>query len=67
MNDPESLRSIARRLIARHRQRVAERSGALDAVDEAIAQRPIPPALRFDLALTENDCRFLRSMRIGAE
>ena len=68
MTEPESLRSIARRLIIQHRQRkLAQlRSQALadQRFDESIFSN-VPLALVFDVSLTEADCKFLRSMRIG--
>jgi hypothetical protein len=72
MNEPESLRSIARRLIARHRGKAAAREQrrglyGRESADAMRRQEAISPALRFDIALTAADCAFLHSMRVRAD
>lgn len=70
MSEPESIREIARNLIAQYRERKGQREKVQDinAQELVEALRDIPsPAVRFDIDLTENDCRFLRSIRIKPE
>jgi hypothetical protein len=72
MSELESIRSIARRLIAEHREKIAAREQkddlcARELVDALREAGPVPPALRFDIALTEGDCAFLRSLHIARE
>ena len=76
MNEPESLRSIARRLIAQHRRKHRQPAPCgdlrvrdlIEALDEAIHEPiPIPTTMLFDLAITEDDSALLRSMHIEVD
>jgi hypothetical protein len=76
MNEPESLRSIARRLIAQHRQKHRQPAPSGDlcvreliaALNEAIHEPiPIPTTMLFDLSLTEDDSALWRRMHIQVD